>query len=52
MAQQQPIRMVVERKGGCFSGWGTALAVLVLIGIAISSGTCPAASSCSPWWWG
>ena len=35
MAQQQPIRVVVERKGGCFSGCGTALAVLFLIGIAI-----------------
>ena len=35
MAQQQPIRVVVERKGGCFSGCGTALAVLFLIAIAI-----------------
>src|SRR5438552_3790271 len=35
MAQQQPIRVVVEKKGGCFSGCGTALAVLFLIGIAI-----------------
>src|SRR5579875_1086308 len=35
MAQQQPIRVVVERKGGCFSGCGTTLAVLFLIGIAI-----------------
>jgi hypothetical protein len=35
MAQQQPIRVVVERKGGCFSGCGTAIAVLFLIGIAI-----------------
>lgn len=35
MAQQKPIRVVVEKKGGCFSGCGTALAVLLLIGIAI-----------------
>ena len=35
MAQQQPIRVVVERKGGCFSGCGTALALLFLIAIAI-----------------
>jgi Short C-terminal domain len=35
MAQQQPIRVVVEKKGGCLSGCGTALAVLFLIAIAI-----------------
>jgi hypothetical protein len=35
MGQQQPIRVVVERKDGCFSGCGTALAVLFLIGIAV-----------------
>jgi hypothetical protein len=35
MGQQQPIRVVVEKKGGCFSGCGTALAILVLIGLAI-----------------
>jgi hypothetical protein len=35
MTQQQPIRVVVEKKGGCFSGCGTALGVLLLIGLAI-----------------
>jgi hypothetical protein len=33
--QQEPIRVIVEKKGGCFSGCGTALGVLLLIGIAI-----------------
>jgi hypothetical protein len=33
--QQQPIRIVVEKKGGRLSGCGTALAVLVLLGLAI-----------------
>jgi hypothetical protein len=35
MSQQQPIRVVVERKGGCLSGCGTALAVMVLLGLTI-----------------
>src|SRR5436190_218014 len=35
MAQQEPIRVVVEKKGGCLSGCGTALAALFLIGIGI-----------------
>jgi hypothetical protein len=35
MGQQQPIRVVVERKGGCLSGCGTALAVMVLLGLTI-----------------
>lgn len=35
MAQQEPIRVVVEKKGGCFSGCATALAVLFLIGLAV-----------------
>lgn len=35
MAQQEPIRVVVEKKGGCFSGCGTTLGVLLLIGLAI-----------------
>lgn len=35
MAQQQPIRVVVEKKGGCFSGCGTMLAVLVVLGLTI-----------------
>lgn len=35
MAQQEPIRVVVEKKGGCFSGCGTALAVLFLLGLAV-----------------
>jgi hypothetical protein len=32
---QQPIRVVVERKGGCLSGCGTALAVMLLLGLTI-----------------
>jgi hypothetical protein len=35
MSQQQPIRVVVEKKGGCLSGCGTALAVLLLLGLTI-----------------
>jgi hypothetical protein len=35
MAQPQPIRVQVEKKGGCFSGCGTALGVLLLIGLAV-----------------
>ena len=35
MAQQQPIRVQVEKKGGCLSGCGTILAVLLVVGIAI-----------------
>jgi Short C-terminal domain len=35
MSQQRPIRVVVERKGGCLSGCGTALAVLLLLGLTI-----------------
>jgi Short C-terminal domain len=35
MVQQQPIRVVVEKKGGCFSGCGTTFAVLLLIGLAV-----------------
>jgi Short C-terminal domain len=35
MAEQQPIRVVVEKKGGCFSGCGTTLAILLLIGLAV-----------------
>lgn len=35
MSQQQPIRVVVERKGGCLSGCGTALAVMLLVGLTI-----------------
>jgi Short C-terminal domain len=35
VAQQEPIRVVVEKKGGCFSGCGSALALLFLIAIAI-----------------
>ncbi|MGO9977408.1 MAG: SHOCT domain-containing protein [Solirubrobacteraceae bacterium] len=33
--QQQPIRVVVEKKGGCFSGCGTTLAIMVLLGLTI-----------------
>jgi hypothetical protein len=33
--QQQPIRIVVEKKGGCLGGCGTVLAVLVLLSLAI-----------------
>lgn len=32
---QQPIRVVVEKKGGCFSGCGTTLAVMVMLGLTI-----------------
>ncbi len=35
MSQQQPIRVVIERKGGCLSGCGTALAVMLLLGLTI-----------------
>jgi hypothetical protein len=35
VSQQQPIRVVVERKGGCLSGCGTALAVMLLLGLTI-----------------
>lgn len=35
MAREQPIRVVVEKKGGCFSGCGTALAVVILLGLTI-----------------
>jgi Short C-terminal domain len=35
MARQQPIRVVVERKGGCMSGCGTALAAMLLLGLTI-----------------
>lgn len=35
MSQQQPIRVVVEKKGGCLSGCGTTLAVMVLLGLTI-----------------
>jgi hypothetical protein len=35
VSQQQPIRIVVEKKGGCLSGCGTALAVMVLLGLTI-----------------
>ena len=35
MAQQEPIRVVVEKKGGCLSGCGTALAVMLLLGVTI-----------------
>jgi hypothetical protein len=35
MSQHQLIRVVVERKGGCMSGCGTALAVLLLLGLTI-----------------
>ena len=35
MAQQEPIRVVVEKKGGPLSGCGTALAVMLLLGVTI-----------------
>ena len=35
MSQQEPIRVVVEKKGGCLSGCGTALAVMLLLGLTI-----------------
>ena len=35
MSQQQPIRVVVEKKGGCLSGCGTALGVMLLLGLTI-----------------
>ena len=35
MSQQQPIRVVVEKKGGCFSGCGSTLAILLLVGLAV-----------------
>jgi hypothetical protein len=33
--QQQPLRVVVEKKGGCLSGCGTALGVMLLLGLTI-----------------
>jgi hypothetical protein len=35
VGQQQPIRVVVEKKGGCFCGCGTSLAVLLVVGLAV-----------------
>jgi hypothetical protein len=35
VARQEPIRVVVEKKGGCFSGCGTVFGVLLLIGLAV-----------------
>ena len=35
MSQQEPIRVVVEKKGGCLSGCGTTLAVMLLLGLTI-----------------
>lgn len=35
MGQQEPVRVIVEKKGGCFSGCSTALGVLLLIALAI-----------------
>jgi hypothetical protein len=35
VSQQQPIHVVVEKKGGCLSGCGTTLAVMVLLGLTI-----------------
>jgi hypothetical protein len=35
VSQQAPIRVVVEKKGGCLSGCGTTLAVLLLLGLTI-----------------
>jgi hypothetical protein len=35
MSQQQRIHVVVEKKGGCLSGCGTALGVLLLLGLTI-----------------
>jgi hypothetical protein len=35
MGRQQPIHVVVERRGGRLSGCGTALALLVLVGLAV-----------------
>jgi hypothetical protein len=35
MSQPQPIHVVVEKKGGCLSGCGTALAVMLLLGLTI-----------------
>jgi hypothetical protein len=35
MSQHEPIRVVVEKKGGCLSGCGTALAVMLLLGLTI-----------------
>jgi len=35
VSQQEPIRVVVEKKGGCLSGCGTTLAVMVLLGLTI-----------------
>ncbi|OAI38495.1 hypothetical protein AYO39_00990 [Actinobacteria bacterium SCGC AG-212-D09] len=35
MAQQEPIRVVVEKQGGCFSGCGTVFGVLLLVALAV-----------------
>ena len=35
MSRHEPIRVVVEKKGGCLSGCGTTLAVMVLLGLTI-----------------
>jgi hypothetical protein len=35
VSKQEPIRVVVEKKGGCLSGCGTTLAVMVLLGLTI-----------------
>lgn len=35
MSRQEPIRVVVEKKGGCLSGCGTALAAMLLLGLTI-----------------
>ena len=35
MSKQEPIRVVVEKKGGCLSGCGTTLAVMVALGLTI-----------------
>lgn len=35
MSQQEPIRVVVEKTGGCLSGCGTTLAVMLLLGLTI-----------------
>jgi hypothetical protein len=35
MSPQEPIRVVVEKKGGCLSGCGTTLGVMLLLGLTI-----------------
>ena len=35
MAHQQPIRVQVEKKGGCLSGCGTLIVVLLVAGLII-----------------